>query len=546
MLRTKLSKQFGFGSTLKSYINTPVNHIKTLLAPHGGNNNMMQNSTVQFGDVAQEWQATFVENTYELSIYQSFDAVQQANFGTIDNPHLIFTSDIAFRFVGCTGPPNEDDYEGHELLFMLLREGPLQRCQSCGQVFKLIRLRDEFSPENDYYQSSFFKLDYSELGDADHWVQQSPIRLMPSSFEHSHFEAHSNPIFSLKNNDDHDRILTDPSYRLEQISEAEKATKSFLSSMEYIQKSIIEQHGVPRVGLSRENYENIVLAKIAINKMNRQFNTVQRFHMRQILDPKNHIRREKRMNEKASSRIENGYTVYLNELTEEELKIRDYFESDEEFINSISTPVSTDAINTLNSISLNINNIRFEEQIADNAEPDAISYIKRKIFRFKYRKAISSNDLHLTREKRMLNKLKDSLLIKQAKQIASTFNEQNTSNKILNENKFYELLIDQAIDNYKNYFEDDLEKDFNFLISLPYSEKKLFLTIFESSDILSNSEYYIAGYMTIKKEIDSDIGLIEKSCKLWNDIDKNILPKLSTINNLNLSKVDYDTISKNK
>jgi hypothetical protein len=27
---------------------------------------------------------------------------------------LIFTSDAPFRYVGCTGPTNEDDYEGHE------------------------------------------------------------------------------------------------------------------------------------------------------------------------------------------------------------------------------------------------------------------------------------------------------------------------------------------------------------------------------------------------------------------------------------------------
>lgn len=27
---------------------------------------------------------------------------------------MIFTSDAPFRYVGCTGPTNEDDYEGHE------------------------------------------------------------------------------------------------------------------------------------------------------------------------------------------------------------------------------------------------------------------------------------------------------------------------------------------------------------------------------------------------------------------------------------------------
>jgi hypothetical protein len=42
------------------------------------------------------------------------EQVAHANFGTVDNPHVIFTSDAPFRYVGCTGPPNEDDYEGHE------------------------------------------------------------------------------------------------------------------------------------------------------------------------------------------------------------------------------------------------------------------------------------------------------------------------------------------------------------------------------------------------------------------------------------------------
>lgn len=54
----------------------------------------------------------------------------------------MFTADAPFRYVGCTGPQNEDDYESHELLWMMLREGPLQRCMVCGQVFKLVRLRN--------------------------------------------------------------------------------------------------------------------------------------------------------------------------------------------------------------------------------------------------------------------------------------------------------------------------------------------------------------------------------------------------------------------
>jgi hypothetical protein len=35
------------------------------------------------------------------------------NFGTVHNPLVIFTADAPFLFVCCTGPQNEDDYEGH-------------------------------------------------------------------------------------------------------------------------------------------------------------------------------------------------------------------------------------------------------------------------------------------------------------------------------------------------------------------------------------------------------------------------------------------------
>ena len=29
---------------------------------------------------------------------------------TVDNPVVIFTADAPFRYVGCSGPQNEDDY----------------------------------------------------------------------------------------------------------------------------------------------------------------------------------------------------------------------------------------------------------------------------------------------------------------------------------------------------------------------------------------------------------------------------------------------------
>lgn len=89
----------------------------------------MTNTTEEaFDEVAHEWQALVVHNPFDVQIFNYLENVQSSNFGTVDNPLVIFSSEVPFRYVGCTGQMNEDDYEGHELLFMMLREGPLQRC----------------------------------------------------------------------------------------------------------------------------------------------------------------------------------------------------------------------------------------------------------------------------------------------------------------------------------------------------------------------------------------------------------------------------------
>lgn len=56
------------------------------------------------------------------------ESVVHSNFGTIDNPALIFTSDSSWRIVVCMGPGVEDDSHAHEKMYFIVREGPLHRC----------------------------------------------------------------------------------------------------------------------------------------------------------------------------------------------------------------------------------------------------------------------------------------------------------------------------------------------------------------------------------------------------------------------------------
>lgn len=78
-----------------------------------------------FDEVAHEYKSLYTSNPYHLQIYNNLENIQTINFGTVDNPAVIFTADAPFRYVGCTGLQNEDDYEQHELMIFMLREGPL-------------------------------------------------------------------------------------------------------------------------------------------------------------------------------------------------------------------------------------------------------------------------------------------------------------------------------------------------------------------------------------------------------------------------------------
>lgn len=53
-----------------------------------------------------------------------------------------------------------------------------------------------------------------------------------------------------------------------------------------------------------------------------------KFDSRKYVDPENHERRERRMQEREKQRWDGAYTLYSGSLTEEEQKYRDYFETD--------------------------------------------------------------------------------------------------------------------------------------------------------------------------------------------------------------------------
>ena len=95
------------------------------------------------------------------------ESVVHYQFGTVDNPVLIFTSDSSWRIVICMGPGSEDDSYTHEKAYYFCREGVMHRCQTCGQCFKIVRLKEDNHAENDYYNLMFTDIPHYGISEED-------------------------------------------------------------------------------------------------------------------------------------------------------------------------------------------------------------------------------------------------------------------------------------------------------------------------------------------------------------------------------------------
>lgn len=127
--------------------------------------------------------------------------------------------------------------------------------------------------------------------------------------------------------DDHDRILTDPAYRIQKQTEGELKARIYMMAMEDYENNKIATSPY-REPISKRTYENLMEAEAIIKKLDRSFRQVLKYESRKYVDPVNHARREARMLERARQRWDNAYTIYSGNLTEEEQRYRDYFETD--------------------------------------------------------------------------------------------------------------------------------------------------------------------------------------------------------------------------
>jgi len=497
---------------LKNAVRAPVKHLKRNIEPTASNYNPWTNTTEEaFDEVSQEWQALIIGNPYDVQTMNMLEQAMVQNFGTVDNPHVVFTADAPFRYVGCTGQANEDDYEGHEFLMFMLREGPLQRCPSCGQVFKLVRLRNEFSPEMDYYLSNMVPYFMDEMGEMDTVINMSVFRMQKDTYEYSQFETPSTYVYNLVNSDEHDRLLTDPAYRLERSKALEEKLYVYLYSLKSIEEEYINNFGpVPRYPVNKVDYETLIEVEKAVMKLDRLFRRVDKFNHRKYIDRQNHERREKRMLDRSSDRWQSSYTFFYGGMTEEEQKYRDYFETDIE--NEPEDEVieaKLDEGEIMASGDYNLDKFDFQEMYTRAPENDATSYLEQKAFKFKYRRAKDSAEDYNRRQERVvarqLERLGDGSVTALVAELNDAIQSNNIAIKTIKEKEYVEILAKEAVNQYQDYFESDVEEDFSVFDSISDNDKVTFMRVFED---YTSPQFQTGGYQKIpKRPWDNTVGL---------------------------------------
>ena len=93
------SSLLGSWSSWSNLVTAPAKHLKRFMEPSGSDYQTMTNTTEEaFDEVSQEWQALVTSNPFDVNTFNYLEAVIQNNFGTVDNPHIVFTSDAPFRY----------------------------------------------------------------------------------------------------------------------------------------------------------------------------------------------------------------------------------------------------------------------------------------------------------------------------------------------------------------------------------------------------------------------------------------------------------------
>jgi len=560
---------------VKEKLNTPIKHIKSFIEPDGQNyESQLPDGYRLHGNTAQHFSAYVTSNALEMHQWHEMEATVHSQFGTVDNPVLIFTSDSSWRIVICMGPGIEDDSHSHEKFYYFVREGPMHRCHICGQCFKIVRLKHENSPRNDYYSSMFADITHFEVHEEDMAVNlTSYFGDRPQAQMQT---VSSTNVYIHVNNDEADRIMIDPAYKLERLTEAHQKTYAMTEAFRIVDEQLSEHSLKMKIPFSRDLYETWYNIEKSIHKFDRIFNKVEKFNARSMTDPDNHERREKRMIARRNERWNKNYTFFFGGLTEEEQQYRDYFESDQEIQmedDYLDEKLDEQFLAATGQFNPALYDFQDYTHQIDNHE-DYNDIVEQKIFKYKYRQMADDSETFLRRMKRVQSRFfdraanRDPALEQNIFELLKSDNRdssiaqlmsdpENYKTTALNETRpFREYIVKESIQQYKDYYESDDEEQqfFEYLENFSNRDQIRFMELFED---FTTSKIDPKTYVKIpKREYNPQLSLLGNvaldliDCKdrvrpLSNDISMVEQAKIYqkvTPAEVNLDKAEFDKL----
>jgi hypothetical protein len=461
-------------------------------------------------------------NTFDLDVMMG-DTNPQRNFGTVDNPVLMFSANVGWRYVMCTGLNDEEEGLSHVGVWFILREGPIHRCSSCGQCYKLINLKDEISEENDYYLEHYMPILEEEMGDEDDLVTRWTFHKFAENYPSLQPWQNSNSAYILVNADDHDRILTDPAYRMQKLREGHETAQAVHQALIEVEDRILWQRGgsYPPVTFTKADYEDLITAELAIRKLDRVYEKIKKFHKRKILEPDDHDRREQRMNARAAERQQH-FTQYLN-TTETELMYKDYYETDYNSEEDLDDE-QDDYERLLAEGIFEFKNYNFVEEGTDYTVPAVESVFEKKMFKFKHRRWNEDPANHFIRENRMIMrylermKNRDPSIEFELEEV-----ESKSAGFAAKYKKYQDYVMDEAVLQYKDYYESD-EEDVHDFEHITPEEKQKFAVVFKD---YAKPLGELKMLISVKpREYDVNKGLMQNLREHYKDLRTRVMPEL--------------------
>lgn len=82
-------------------------------------------------------------------------------------------------------------------------------------------------------------------------------------------------VYQLVNPDDHDRILTDPAYRLSKTQSTHSRIHTYLQTLSEIESQFLLQNGdLTRYPMNKLDYQTMIEVEKSVMKMDRHFDKV--------------------------------------------------------------------------------------------------------------------------------------------------------------------------------------------------------------------------------------------------------------------------------